>query len=54
MSGAFDLFGPLLQEDYVQRVMPAGKGTPILPASLGNDAGVLGAAYQALTKGRAR
>ena len=51
MSGAFDLFGPLLREEFVARVMPAGRGTPIVPATLGNDAGALGAAYQALTKG---
>ncbi len=54
MSGAFDLFGPYLREHYVEWSIPACQNTQILPASLGNDAGALGAAYQALTKGKAQ
>lgn len=48
MSGGWDTFGRACLAHYREVAVSACKDTPIRPASLGNDAGFLGAARQAL------
>ncbi len=50
MAGAFELFADMLIERYQIYVNEGAAETPIVPAQLGNDAGIYGAAYQVLTK----
>ncbi len=45
MSAAFDLFGPLVEDAYRDTVIRTCRDIPIRPASLGNLAGMVGAAY---------
>lgn len=52
MSAAYDLFAPSLVAYYKRYTLPAAKNTPIKQAQLGNDAGLLGAAYFALQASR--
>lgn len=44
-------FGELLCERYRARSLEAMRETPIVPAQLGNDAGIFGAAFEALRAG---
>ena len=48
MSGGWDTFGRACLAHYREVAVSACKDTPIRPASLGNDAGFLGAARRAL------
>ena len=48
MSGAADVFMEPLQACYQKYALKVCKDTPIVVASLGNDAGIIGAAYVAL------
>lgn len=45
MSAAFDLFGPLVADAYERTVIRTCRDIPIRAASLGNLAGMVGAAY---------
>lgn len=48
MSGGWDTFGQACLERYRKVALPGCRETPIRPAALGNDAGFIGAARQAL------
>ena len=48
MSGGWDTFGQTCLDHYRKVAVSACKNTPIRPASLGNDAGFLGAARKAI------
>lgn len=48
MSGGWDTFGQACLEHYRKVTLPGCRETPIRPAALGNDAGFIGAARQAL------
>lgn len=48
MSGGWDTFGQACLDCYRELAVSACKETPIRPASLGNDAGFIGAARRAL------
>jgi glucokinase len=50
VSGSFDVFGERLRERYRDQVISACRDIPIEPAQLGNDAGMYGAAYEALRR----
>lgn len=51
VSASFELFFPSLQGELWRRVLPSSReGLQILPASLGNQAGMLGAAKLAFRK----
>jgi glucokinase len=45
VSGGFDVFEKPLLEAYRSHVIPAGRDIPVMVATLGNDAGMVGAAY---------
>jgi glucokinase len=45
VSGGFDVFEAPLLEAYRTYVIPAGADIPVVVAELGNDAGIVGAAY---------
>lgn len=47
MCGGWDTFGEACEEHYRELAIVACKDTPIRPATLGNDAGFIGAARQA-------
>lgn len=48
LSGAFDLYGERLIERFKAHALSSSQGIEIVAAQLGNDAGKIGAAYQAL------
>lgn len=50
MSAAFDLFGPELVAAYQAATLPTCADTPIVEATMGNLAGMVGAAYHAKTR----
>lgn len=50
MSAAFDLFGPELVEAYQAATLATCADTPIVEATMGNLAGMVGAAYHAKTR----
>lgn len=47
LSGAFDLYGDRLVERFKAHALPSSQNIDIVAAALGNDAGKIGAAYQA-------
>ena len=51
VSAGWADFGELLCERYRARSLEAMRETPIVPAQLGNDAGIFGAAFEALRAG---
>lgn len=51
MSRAGELIFSRVKKVYDELVFPGCKGTPILPAKLGNDAGIYGAARMVLQRG---
>ena len=50
MSAAFDLIGPELVAAYQAATLPTCADTPIVEATMGNLAGMVGAAYHAKTR----
>ncbi|MCH4119447.1 MAG: ROK family protein [Atopobiaceae bacterium] len=50
VSGSFGLFGDELRARFRELALPSCKDVPIVAAELGNDAGVFGAAFEALRR----